>query len=159
MAYIRTRTTKAGSISTTLVQAYRDHAGRPRQRILANLHGEPDLLRALAKLTLMHAALRDQLDNPLEFYERQQPTKGLGFLLHTQRAVVEHNAHIAQITCQLATIEHDAAVIAKHCNASDAEINAAADAHRKRWLQAFHETAALGLAKRAAEKILQRLGR
>jgi hypothetical protein len=35
MAYIKTRTTKAGSISTALVEAYRDEKGRPRQRLLA----------------------------------------------------------------------------------------------------------------------------
>ena len=48
MAYVRKRTTKAGSVSTTLVESYRDETGRPRQRVLANLHGEPDTLRALA---------------------------------------------------------------------------------------------------------------
>ena len=52
MAFVRKRTTKAGSVSTTLVEAYRDKNDRPRQRILANLHGEPDTLGALAKLTL-----------------------------------------------------------------------------------------------------------
>jgi hypothetical protein len=35
MAYVRKQ---AGSLSTTLVEAYRDKSGRPRQRILANLH-------------------------------------------------------------------------------------------------------------------------
>src|SRR6516164_4413414 len=58
MAYVRKRTTKAGSVSTMLVEAYRDKNGHPRQRILANMHGEPDTLRALAKL----AAMREERD-------------------------------------------------------------------------------------------------
>jgi hypothetical protein len=33
MAYVRTRATRAGTVSTTLVEAYRDETGRPRQRI------------------------------------------------------------------------------------------------------------------------------
>ena len=57
MPYVRSRTTKAGTPSTALVDAYRDKEGRPRQRLLASLHGEPTTLRALAKL----AALRDDL--------------------------------------------------------------------------------------------------
>jgi len=50
MAYIKTRKTSSGAISTSLVEAYRDAQGRPRQRIIANLHGEPDVTSALAKL-------------------------------------------------------------------------------------------------------------
>jgi hypothetical protein len=46
---VRKRTTKAGTVSTALVESYRDDQGRPRQRLIANLHGEPDPLRALAK--------------------------------------------------------------------------------------------------------------
>jgi hypothetical protein len=60
MAYVRKRTTKAGSPSTTLVEAYWDRCGRPRQRVLTNLHGEPDMLRALAKLAIMHEGLSEQ---------------------------------------------------------------------------------------------------
>jgi hypothetical protein len=60
MAYVRKRTTRAGSVSTTLVEAYRDESGRPRQRVLANLHGEPDTLRALAKLAVIRDVLLEQ---------------------------------------------------------------------------------------------------
>src|SRR6516164_9919101 len=62
MAYVRKRTTKAGSVSTMLVEAYRDKSGHPRQRILANMHGEPDTLRALAKLAAMREGLRQERD-------------------------------------------------------------------------------------------------
>ena len=58
MAYVRKRTTKAGMVSTALVEAYRDEQGRPRQRILANLHGEPDTLRAWARLEYRRVHLR-----------------------------------------------------------------------------------------------------
>ena len=40
MAYVRRRWTKADNVSTTLVESYRDEAGRPRQHILANLYQE-----------------------------------------------------------------------------------------------------------------------
>jgi hypothetical protein len=59
MAYIRRRTTKAGSVSTALVESYRDEKGRPRQRLLANLHGEPDTTRALAKLIVQNESPND----------------------------------------------------------------------------------------------------
>src|SRR5262245_25762544 len=62
MAYIVSRTTKAGTISTALVQSYRDEHGRPRRRILANMHGEPDTLRALAKLAVMRSRLSKEWD-------------------------------------------------------------------------------------------------
>ena len=57
MAFVRTRGTTTG-----LIEAYRDENGRPRQRLLANLHGEPDTLSALAKLAARRKALRTELD-------------------------------------------------------------------------------------------------
>ena len=76
MPFTRKRTSKAGSISTTLVESYRNEAGRPRIRILANLHGERDTLSALAKLAALRANLREEketLDEELvsanQFYE------------------------------------------------------------------------------------------
>jgi hypothetical protein len=42
-----------------LVEAYRDAQGRPRQRRLANLHGEPDGLQALARLNVQAEFVRD----------------------------------------------------------------------------------------------------
>jgi hypothetical protein len=66
MAYIKRRITKTGTVSTALVEAYRDEQGRPRQRLLASLRGEPDTLRALARLTMQRMKLltkRDELAN------------------------------------------------------------------------------------------------
>src|SRR5580765_7842947 len=106
MAYIRTRTTKAGSISTTLVESYRDATGRPRQRVLANLHGEPDILRALAKLAVLHDLLSKQREE-----EHAEPSgEGAGFVLVTDRAMTEHNRRMAQVDRQLAAIERELAV-------------------------------------------------
>ncbi len=76
MPFVRRRTTKAGSVSTTLVEAYRDENGRPRQRILANLHGADTLLEALAKLSAQRERLRKEkaelepeLESAARFYE------------------------------------------------------------------------------------------
>ena len=94
MAYVRKRTTKAGSPSTTLVEAYRDRRGRPRQRVLANLHGEPDTLRALAKLACMHEVLSEQ-----RMEEHAEPSKmGAGFVLVTERSLTEYNHHWCKST-------------------------------------------------------------
>ena len=61
MAFVRTRT-RGDLISTALVEAYRNERGQPRQRLLANLHGEPDLLSALAKLAARRDDLRKEQD-------------------------------------------------------------------------------------------------
>jgi hypothetical protein len=66
MTYIRRRNTKAGSVSTALVESYRDEKGRPRQRLLANLHGEPDTVSALAKLEFKRDALRNERASDLK---------------------------------------------------------------------------------------------
>jgi hypothetical protein len=62
MAFVRSRTKGEGSVSTALVEVCRDEKGRPRQRLLANLHGEPDLLSALAKLAVRRDDLRKEKD-------------------------------------------------------------------------------------------------
>jgi hypothetical protein len=77
----------------TLIEAYRDKSGRPRQRILANLYGEQDTLRALAKLTIKHDVLLAQGEE-----ERAEPSKrGAGFVLVTEhrldRAQSPHCTH------------------------------------------------------------------
>src|SRR5262245_46476938 len=56
MPFIRRRVTKTGTISTALVETYRD-GSKVRHRILANLHGAESLTVALGRL----AAERDRL--------------------------------------------------------------------------------------------------
>jgi hypothetical protein len=60
MAYVRRRTTKAGVLSTALVESYRDGNRRLRQRLLANLHGAEDTLHALARLAAQRNCLRKE---------------------------------------------------------------------------------------------------
>jgi len=148
MAYVRKRSTKAGSISTALVEAYRDDQGRPRQRLLANLHGEPDTLRALAKLTTK----RDVLLGRREEEHAEPNNRGAGFVLVTERALTEHNRHIAQ----LAAIERDMAVLIKHCTASDDEFEEAVQRYRKEYCGLFERVLALAIAGKQAKAALRR---
>jgi hypothetical protein len=155
MAYVRKRTTKAGSVSTTLVESYRDESGRPRQRVLANLHGEPDLLRALAKLAVMH----DVLSKQLEEEQAESSKEGAGFVLVTERALTEYNHRIVQIDRQLAAIERDVAAINEHCTASDDEFQEAAQRYRREYCEAFERAMGLAMARRDADAVLRRMGK
>ena len=150
MAYIRKRTTKAGSVSTTLVESYRDETGRPRQRILANLHGEPDTLRALAKLAAMHDLLLGR--------EHAEPSKGgAGFVLVTERALTQYDRRVAQIDRQLTAIKRELAVIDKHCRASDDEFEEAVQRHKREYCEAFERAMGLAIARKQADAALRRM--
>ncbi len=61
MPFVRRRTTSAGNIVTTLVESYRDDQGRPRQRVLANLHGADSADHALARLSAVRSRLKKEL--------------------------------------------------------------------------------------------------
>lgn len=153
MAYIRTRITKAGSVSTTLVESYRDETGRPRQRILANLHGEPDLARALAKLMTIHGLLLEQREE-----EHAEPSKeGAGFVLVTERALTQYDHRIVQIDRQLAGIERDITVINKHCTSSDDELLEAMQRYRQEYRKAFERAMGLAMARKQADTVLRRM--
>src|SRR5262245_25378918 len=123
MAYVRTRTTKAGATSTALVEAYRDDQGRPRNRLLVNLHGEPDVPSALVKLLHMRSKLAD------EWKEYRTTNK---------MATAKQRRREDQIDRYLAVIEKDVAILEKHCTASDEELQAALDAFQKRIEDAVH---------------------
>ena len=154
MAFVRTRGTTA-----TLIEAYRDENGRPRQRLLANLHGEPDTLSALAKLAARRKALRTELDalrqeeiNANQFYSMftgkvlaghqysAAKRKEIDQLLRKRERLL---ARITEIEAALAVIEKDGAVIKKHCDASPAEVQAAVQRFQKKFRDA--ETLNLGL--------------
>jgi hypothetical protein len=152
--YVRKRTTKAGSVSTTLVEAYRDETGRPRQRVLANLHGEPDTLRALAKLAVLHGLLSKQLEE-----EHAEPSnEGAGFVLVTERALTQYNHRVVQIGRQLAAIERDMAGIDKHCTADDDEIQEAMQRYRQEYCEAFERVMGFAMARKQADAALRRMG-
>jgi hypothetical protein len=148
MAYVKTRTTKAGSISTALVEAYRDEGGRPRQRLLASLHGEPDALAALAKLAARRDELRKERDtltadavDANKFYEaitlntlqgRQYSAaerKEIDALMKQRDRLL---ARIAKVEADLATIQKDGLVIKKHCSATPDQIQTAIKAHKRK---------------------------
>jgi hypothetical protein len=154
MPYARTRTTKAGSLSTALVESYRDKNGRPRQRVLANLHGEPDTLRALAKLAVLHDLLSKQLEE-----DHAEPShEGAGFVLVTDRALTQHNHRMVQIDRQLAAIERDMAVIIEHCTADDDEFQEAVQRYRREYCEAFEHALVLAMARKQADAALRRKG-
>jgi hypothetical protein len=152
MAYVRTRTTRTGAVSATLVEAYRNENGLPRQRTLANLHGEPDTLRALAKLAALHDILLSEEQN-----EGAEPAKeGAGFVMITDRALTKHSRRIAQINRQLAAIEREMAVISEHCTASDDALQEAVQRYKEDCCRAFEQVMGLGLARKQADAALRR---
>jgi hypothetical protein len=142
MGFVRTRT----KASTALIEAYRDEKGRPRQRLLANLHGEPDTLSALAKLAVRRDDLRKEREalaadevGADKFYEaitlntlqgRQynaQERKEIDTLLRQRDHLL---ARIAKVEADLATIQKDGLVIKKHCSAAPEQIQDAIKAYR-----------------------------
>ena len=141
------------AVSTTLMESYRDEQGRPRQRVLANLHGEPDTLRALAKLALMHDALLQQREE-----EYAEPGKrGAGFVLVTARALTRHNRRIAQIDRQLDSLEREMAAIDQHCSASDDEFEKAAQRYGKEYCKLVERVMGFAVASRQAKAALRRM--
>jgi hypothetical protein len=159
MPHVRQRITKAGSASTALVESYRDGEGRPRQRLLANLHGEPDPLRALAKL----AAQRDLLRKEKETMAIDQIQANQFYEIVTQKTLHGHRysaperkeidglmrarerllKRLAKVEADLATIAKDGAIIKKHCTATPDEIQAAIKAYKQELSEA--EAMVLGL--------------
>jgi hypothetical protein len=115
MTYIRRRSTKAGSVSTALVESYRDDKGRPRQRLLANLHGEPDIVSALAKLEFRWDNLSKQKDEWAEDQARSEDDELMAAEFFGDR---------------LAATENEISVIKKHCSATPGEIQVAIAAHK-----------------------------
>jgi hypothetical protein len=154
MAFVRTRGT-----TTTLVEAYRDTNGRPRQRLLANLHGEPDTLSALAKL----AARREALQTELAVLRQEESDINPAYRMFTAGVVAGRQysaaerkeidpllrqrdrllARITAIEAALAVIKKDGIVIKKHCDASPAEVQAAIQRFKKEFYEA--EALSLGL--------------
>jgi hypothetical protein len=148
MAYVRTRTTSSGTITTTLVEAYRDGARRPRQRVLANLHGEPDTLSALAKLAAQRDLLRAEHDklaaeavDANQFYEivALKSLHGYRFsaderkeIDHLMKARERLLRRMKKVEADLALIQKDGAVIKKHCTATPDEVQAAIRAYKQR---------------------------
>ena len=160
MAFVRRRKTKAGGLSTALVESYRDGNGKPRQRLLANLYGAETPLEALAMLAARRERLRgerafrqSELDGTAEDYKAvtmgsllghwfpSPERKKINRFLRERRHV---EARIKDIGSTLARVQKDGVVVRKHCNASQAEIQTAIRRYKKQLDEA--EKGALGAA-------------
>jgi hypothetical protein len=147
MAFIRRRTTASGGLSTTLVEAYRDASGKPRQRVLANMYGAGTSLEALARLAALRERLRKekaQLESEIEatsavyraittmsLHGHQFPPaerKGVDQFLSSRNHVVKR---LKKVDAALARIQKDGTAIKKHCNASPNEIQRAIRQYKK----------------------------
>jgi len=167
MAYVRTRTSKNGAVSTTLVEAYRDADGQPRQRVLANLHGEPDTLHALAKL----AAMRESLRKDREWLAKQvadanQWLAQNGIALSAQDPVGfldarakrdEFVRELEAVETKLAEIEREGAVIKKHCTATPEEIQAAIKTYKAKHKDAKARVLGMEFIQGEQRRALRRL--
>ena len=141
MAFVKIRTTKAGSKSSTLVESFRDEKGRPRQRVLANLHGMPDILSALAKLAAQRERLREEKEsltlnvrNAQKFYNvvtsntlaghryTASERKDIDRLFRDRKRLLKR---VAEIDAALSLIKKNGNVIRGHCTATQDEIQAA----------------------------------
>jgi hypothetical protein len=95
---------------------------RPRQRLIANLHGEPDPLRALAKITMMWDGLQAELEELVEMPPGNNQSS-------EQRA--DWLRRFEKIERNLAALGKDGAAVEKHCTATEDELQAAIDIHLK----------------------------
>lgn len=121
MAYVRQRTTRTWTVSTALVESYRDAQGRPRQRLLANLHGEPDTLRALARLAVRRTSLLAERKQLMS----EGTIDGEAVDVATARRV------FAAINAELAELAREQTIIRKHCTATGKQIQAATRAYQQ----------------------------
>jgi hypothetical protein len=157
MAFVRRRTTKTGVISTALVESYRDKDGKPRHRILANLHGADSLPEALGRLAAERdrfrkerATLEPDLAASEEFYSvftgatmdghvwSADERKEIDRLLRTRRRI---RKRAAEIDARLAAIQKDGVAIKKRCTVPETEIQAEAT----KWLKRLHDAECLEL--------------
>jgi hypothetical protein len=159
MAYVKIRKSTSGAISTALVEAYRDEKGRPRQRILANLHGEPDALSALAKLAARRDALRKEQEklavdsvHANQFYEivttktlhghqyDAAERKDIDRLMKDREHLLQR---MAVVEADLAAIQKAGAAIKRHCPATPNEVQAAIRTYKEKLQNA--EAMVLGM--------------
>ena len=158
MAFVRRRTTKAGTVSTTLVESYRNEQGEPRQRVVANLHGADTPLEALAKLAAQREQLREEraalepdVEGAARFYESitaaslgghkfaPDERREIDRLMAARRRLLRR---AEKLDAALARIRRDGVAIKKHVTASDDQIQAAIRDYKEQIKRA--EAAMLG---------------
>ncbi len=147
MAFVRSRTTKAGTVSTALVESYRDEDGKPRQHVLVNLYGASSTLDALAKLAAQRQMLKDEraklgpeLKDAALFYKTVmtasvdgrrfsvEERKEIDPLLRARKRLLKRAEKVDSL---LARIQKDGAIIRKYCDASQDETQAAIRRYKK----------------------------
>jgi DNA repair exonuclease SbcCD ATPase subunit len=153
MSFIRRRVTKTGVVSTALVESYRKD-GKPRHRIIANLHGAETLETALGRLAAERDALRKER-KPLEeerphaerFYEivtlntldghiySQDERKEIDRLMRKRKRLLKR---LAEIDRELERIQREGVAIRKHCSASAEAIRKEAGKHAEHLREAEH---------------------
>jgi hypothetical protein len=95
------------------------HAGR----LLANLHGEPDTLRALARLAVQQTSL---------LADRQALANGKAIDEEDELIDVTFARQlIADIDAELADLAREQAILKRHCTATPKEIQATAKAYQR----------------------------
>ena len=179
MAFVRKRGHEgpggpfASTLSTTLVESYRNAQGRPRQRVLANLHGEKTTLAALAKIAAIRASLREEKSDLDKAWDHLEPIYqdwmqaiGLGHRLtkddkHKVDKIVKMRKTMqkraAEIETRLAKLNRDGAAIKKHCTSSDDECQAEIRAYRRRAAEVRSEAAATEFMASEQRKKLRRV--
>ncbi len=164
MAFIRKRRTSSGNLSAALVEPYRDSAGRPRQRVLANLYGCETTLEALAKLSAQRRRLRQERKEIESMLAKTAEWAAVAVRLTTDPAEMKRVGVTAQeyrelsrlmvdrkkaktrldrIDALLGRIQKDGAVIRKHVEATDQQVQQAIKDYQERLNQA--ETMILGV--------------
>ena len=153
MAFIRKRRTSSGNLSTALVEPYRNSAGKPRQRVLANLYGCETALEALAKLSAQRRRLRQErkeietmraktaewaavavrlATDPGEAKRIGMTTEDYRDLNRVMTNRKRAQARVDRIDGLLSRIQKDGAVIRKHVDASEQEIQQAIKDYHER---------------------------
>ena len=153
MAFIRKRTTSSGNLSTALVEPYRDSAGKPRQRVLANLYGCETTLEALAKISAQRQRLRQEhkeiesmlaetaewaavavrfATDPAEMKRVGVTTQDYRDINRVMKARKKAHARTDRIGALLSRVQKDGAVIRKHVDASEQEIQQAIREYQER---------------------------
>ena len=153
MAFIRKRRTSSGNLSATLVEPYRDNAGRPRQRVLANLYGCETMLEALAKLSAQRLRLRQErkeiesmlaktaewaavavrfATDPAEFKRAGITAQEYQELSQLMKGRKKAKARLDRIDALLGRIQKDGAVIRKHVDGTEQDVQKAIKDYQKK---------------------------
>ena len=146
MAFIRKRRTSSGNLSATLVEPYRDSAGRPRQRVLANLYGCETTLEALAKLSAQRQRLRQECKEIESMLAKTAEWAAVAVRLATDPAEMKRagvtaqeyrelsrlmvdrkkaKTRLARIDALLNRVQKDGAVIRKHVDGTEQDVQKA----------------------------------